>query len=102
MLIENKRNGISIPQSLKNLGYDIKMISETTNYSEEMHNPFDGPVYATPGSNGYYPDIVKLKDEIIYYHGYWINPGYARAFANQIFNELEFADICDEKMQESQ
>lgn len=97
MLIDNKRNGISIPQSLKNLGYDIKMITETSNYNEKMHNPFDGLVYKAPDVNGYFPEIVKLKDEIIYYHGYWINPMYAMAYSEQIFSELTFRDITDEK-----
>lgn len=97
MLIDNKKNGISIPQSLKNLGYDIKMIAETSNYNEAMHNPFDGPVYAAPAANGYFPDIVRLKDEFIYYHGYWINPQYMKAYAPTLIKELEFKDITDEK-----
>lgn len=97
MLIDNKKNGISIPQSLKNLGYDIKMIAETSNYKQAMHNPFDGSVYAVPMANGYFPDIVKLKDEILYYHGYWINPEYTNAYADILYKELEFKDISDEK-----
>ena len=91
-LIQNKMNGISIPQSLKNLKFEIQMIAETANYTE--HNPFDGKVWQIP-SNEFHPEITKLPGEIIYYHGYWINTQWFRAYQETLRKELSFPPIVD-------
>ena len=66
-LIKNKKNGCSIPQSFKNLGFDIIMLTEFENYRE--HNPFDGQIYHVPG-NSFTPEIIHVSHEFVYYHGY--------------------------------
>ena len=92
--IENKKKGISIPQSFKNLGFDIKMITEFENYKE--HNPFDGTIYRVPGNN-FLPEIAALQAEFLYYHGYWLHPEWFRRYRDIFLEELALPPICDEK-----
>ncbi len=92
--IENKKNGCSIPQSFKNLGFDMIMITEFENYKE--HNPFDGQIYHVPG-NTFLPDITALKEEFIYYHGYWLHPNYFNTYQDVFKRELAFPPIMDER-----
>lgn len=76
-LIRNKQEGISIPQSFKNLGFDIQLLTETANYKE--HNPFDGKIFSIP-SNEFHPEITSLPLPNVYYHGYWINTKWFRLY----------------------
>lgn len=94
--IENKKQGISIPQSFKSLGFDMKMITEFENYKE--HNPFDGVIYRVPG-NAFLPEITALQDEFLYYHGYWLHPEWFRHFRDIFLKELALPPIHDEKNQ---
>lgn len=91
-LIENKKKGISIPQSFKNLGFPMIMITEFGNYQE--HNPFDGEVYQIPG-NAFLPEIVDLKVEYVYYHGYWLHKGWFEACKDILGKELVFPKLND-------
>ena len=93
-LIEEKRNGGSIPQSFKNLGFDIIMITEFENYRE--HNPFDGQIYRIPG-NTFVPEIIKADNEFVYYHGYWQHPGWFRSYQPLLKKELSFPPIEDDR-----
>ncbi len=68
--IRNKKEGISIAQSFNNMGFNVQMVAETTNYKE--HNPFGGKIFQI-SANEFHPEITKLPGEVIYYHGYWIN-----------------------------
>ena len=92
--IENKRNGISIPQSFKNLGFDMQMIAEFDNYKE--HNPFDGTVHRVPG-NMFLPQITDIDKEFLYYHGYWLHPKWFTAYSDIFRKELTFPPISDER-----
>lgn len=98
-LIENKKNGCSIPQSFKNLGFDIVMITEFENYRE--HNPFDGQIYRVPG-NTFHPEIIQAGNEsaddtFFYYHGYWLHPDWFKSYQPILKKELSFPPITDEK-----
>ena len=93
-LIEEKRNGGSIPQSFKNLGFNIIMITEFENYRE--HNPFDGQIYRVPG-NTFVPDITKIDNEFVYYHGYWLHPDWFNSYHEILKKELSFPPLTDEQ-----
>ncbi len=90
--IKNKKNGISIPQSFKNLGFNIFMIAEFGNYIS--HNPFDGTIYHVPG-NTFIPDITRAECEIAYYHGYWLDDHWFNAYRDILLSEFTFPDIED-------
>lgn len=92
-LIENKKAGSSIPQSFKNLGFDIIMITEFENYRE--HNPFDGQIYRVSG-NTFAPEIIKADHEFVYYHGYWLHPNWFKNYQSILKKELSFPPITDE------
>lgn len=91
-MLEQKKQGKSIPQILKENGEDINMITETVNYRQ--FNPFDGKVYEIkPG--GYDPNILGF-DENIYYHGYWLNREWFKKYKQQFLKEFQFPLITDE------
>ena len=89
-LVQNKRQGISIPQSFLELGFPIKMISEFENYKE--HNPFSGEIYHIPG-NAFHPEIADIPAEFLYYHGYWLNPAWFRTYQDIFRKELALPAI---------
>lgn len=93
-LINNKRNGCSIPQSFKDLGFNIIMITEFENYRD--HNPFDGQIYRVPG-NSFNPEIINVPNEFVYYHGYWLHPEWFQCCQTVLKRELSFPPITDEK-----
>ncbi len=91
-LITAKKRGISIPQSLKDMGFPIIMITEFENYKE--HNPFDGELYHVPG-NTFMPEIAGVNVEYVYYHGYWLHRGWFDACREALKKELVFPQIMD-------
>lgn len=91
--IENKKRGISVPQTFKNLGFPMIMITEFENYRE--HNPFDGKIYRVPG-NTFLPEIANVSEEYVYYHGYWLHQGWFEAYKDILKEELAFPKITDE------
>lgn len=93
-LLKEKECGGSIPQSFMNLGFDIIMITEFENYRE--HNPFDGQLYRIPG-NSFVPEILKVENEFVYYHGYWQHPDWFRSYQTILKKELSFPPIIDER-----
>lgn len=92
--IENRKNGIGTAQTMLNMGMPVEMISEADNYKTD--NPFYGNVYTIP-CNGYYPEILDFPGEVVYYFGYWINKNWLARYKEQIFSELTFPPITDEK-----
>lgn len=88
--IQNKRQGISIPQSFLDLGFPIKMIAETGNYRE--HNLFSGTVVCVSAGD-FVPEITTISEEFLYYHGYWLNPHWFLAHEKILRKELSFPSI---------
>lgn len=91
--IQNKKQGISIPQCFKNLGFDIQMITEFDNYKE--HNPFNGTIYHVP-ANSFLPELTTIEHDFLYFHGYWLNPQWFRSYAPIFKKELSFPAITQE------
>lgn len=89
--IKNKKNGISIPQTLKELGTDIIMYAETDNYNEL--NPFDGQKIRMFPANEFHPEVTNIQYPNIYYHGYWINKNWLTSYKDIILKELAFPEI---------
>jgi hypothetical protein len=86
-MVEVAEGGGNLCQQLKDIGMDIIMIAETTNYI------FDGQVYRV-NANEYHPDIVNLPGNI-YYFGYWINYEWFSAIRETMMQELVFPAITD-------
>lgn len=91
-LVENRKNGIGMADSLANLGFHVSMITEAKNYKTD--NPFSGPVYPIP-CNAYHPEILQFQDEIVYYFGYWINKNWLKRYRDQLLEELTFPALTD-------
>lgn len=92
-LIRQKKQGVSIAQSFLNMGVNMQMIAEASNYRE--HNPFSGEVKMVE-CNHFYPQIYKLEGDL-YFHGYWINKNWLNAFKSVILKELSFPPLTDGK-----
>ncbi len=95
-LLDRKKKGISIPQSLKDLGFPVTVIAEYDNYKQ--WNPFDGPVTKIP-PNAFLPELAGIRatedspDEIFYTHGYFLNPGYFNAYRDHFLSLLSFRPL---------
>lgn len=89
--IKNKRNGMSIPQTLKEMDIDMIMYAEMDNYKE--WNPFDGNVIRMFQANEFHPEIASINYPNIYYHGYWINKNYFASYKDVIQKELTFPEL---------
>lgn len=86
VILQEKRNGKSVPQILCENGFDIPMITEVENYSQ--FNPFEGKVMPIP-ANGYFPEIMEYPGDV-YYHGYWINKSWFAQYQDIFLQELSF------------
>lgn len=91
-LIKSRRNGISIPQIIKNQGDDICMIAEADNY--KTANAFDGAVYEIPNSK-FFPEVASIRFPNVYYHGYWIHSDWYRSCREILAKELVFPPLTD-------
>ena len=91
--IENRKNGIGTAQTMLNMGIDIKLITEASNYVTS--NPFHGPV-CNISTNEYHPEILDVPGQALYYFGYWINKQWLEKYKEQILSELTFPPILDE------
>lgn len=89
--IRNKRNGISIPQTLKEMDLDIIMYAEMDNYKE--WNPFDGNVIRMFQANEFHPEITSIPYPNVYYHGYWINKNWFGSYKDILLKELSFPEM---------
>lgn len=94
ILVENRKKGIGMADSLANMGFHVSMIAEAQNYKSA--NPFSGQVFPIPCYE-YHPEILKYNDEIVYYFGYWINKSWLNAYRSLFMEELSFPPISDEK-----
>lgn len=92
-ILEQKKQGKSVPQILCENDIPIYMLAETENY--KTFNPFDGQVFNTP-VNEYNPEILNYKEDI-YYHGYWINKNWFDTYKEEFLKIFTFPDITDEK-----
>lgn len=89
--ITRKKQGISIPQTLKDFGTDIIMYAETSNHKH--FNPFDGKIYTLYNANEFHPELTRINYPNIYYHGYWINKNWLESYKDIILKELTFPAI---------
>lgn len=92
-ILEERQQGKSVPQILREQQAQIQMITETGNYSH--FNPFDGEVFPIP-SNGYFPEILEVPGNT-YYHGYWINKDWFMGYRETFLGEFTFPVITDER-----
>lgn len=100
-----KEHKLTLPQILLNIGVlfpQIVMVAETGDYR------FDGKVMIHP-ANEFHPEITKLSEKNIYYHGYWINKHWFSSYEEEMMHELQFPKLTDlknlqyaEKIQNSQ
>jgi hypothetical protein len=92
-ILEQKKQGKSVPQILCENGIPLYMLAEVDEYMES--NPFDGQVDRTP-ANQYNPQILNYKGDI-YYHGYWINKNWFATYRDEFLKIFTFPPITDEK-----
>lgn len=90
-MIEEKKQGKSIPQILLENGTSIRMVTDSPEYMN--HNPFFGPV-ATVTSNLYTPNVLDVEGDV-YYNGYWINQSWFQKYASVFYSELSFPPFTE-------
>ena len=90
-MIELRKKGKSIPQILKDNGENIIMYADKDDYKTE--NVFDGKVYRMLPEGGFYPEISKIENPIVYYHGDWVEKNWFDCFRDQMLEELKFPEI---------
>ena len=93
-ILEQRKQGKSIPQILCDNGMPISMISEVGDAYKNF-NPFNGEVVKVP-TNKYTPEILDISNDI-YYHGYWINRQWFDKYKDTFIKELSLPKITDEK-----
>lgn len=91
-MLEQKKQGKSIPQIFKDNGTDIDLFAEYLNY--QQFNPFDGDIYMAKAAK--YDPVIQNFDNNIYYHGYWINKGWFEKYRQHFLKEFRFPPITDE------
>lgn len=85
-----KEEQLSMPQVFLNMGLPVVLVAESENYS------FGGAIVGTP-ANQFWPEILKLPYENVYYHGYWINKNWFSFYKDAMMEELQFPELKDEK-----
>ena len=96
-ILEEKRAGKSVPQTLCENGIEMYMISEVGE-GHNQFNPFTGKVFSLP-CNEYFPEILENQGDI-YYHGYWINKNWFAKYRDVFLEEFRFPEIEDERNRE--
>lgn len=96
-ILEERKQGKSVPQILCENGIETYMISEVGD-SYKTFNPFDGRVVSIP-CNEYHPEILDAPGDA-YYHGYWINGKYFKQYQAEFLKEFRFPEITDRKNRE--
>lgn len=91
-ILQNKKEGKSIPQILCENGIEIYMISEVGDKYAEF-NPFEGKVIVV-NTNQYEPYILGATENV-YYHGYWINKNWFMTYRDIFLKELQFPAITE-------
>lgn len=93
-ILKNKRNGMSLPQTMSDIGMSVVMLSEYDNYKE--FNPFNGNIVNIDPNrfNKELKTITSQNDnEIFYFHGYFLHPGYFNSCKETLINELSFPEL---------
>lgn len=93
MILEERRNGKSIPQIFHENNTNFYMLAETPNYNS--FNPFTGTVFQLK-PNEYVPGIQDVPGDA-YYHGYWINKGWFDRYRDIFLKEFQFPELTDPK-----
>lgn len=91
-ILQNKKEGKSIPQILCENGIEMYMISEVGDKYAEF-NPFEGKVIVV-NANRYEPYILGATENV-YYHGYWINKNWFMTYRDIFSKELQFPAITE-------
>lgn len=91
-ILENRKNGISVCQSLKGGGIDICMMTETSDYKNGHF--FNGRIMRTY-CNEYHPEIADIDGDV-YYYGFWINKNWFEKYKYILLNEFKFPEIPNE------
>ncbi|MCR5398467.1 MAG: alpha-1,2-fucosyltransferase [Lachnospiraceae bacterium] len=89
--VELKAKGMSIPEMFLKCGEDIVMYAETDDYM--MTNPFSGEVFRMEPVGPFYPDILNLNADNLYYHGTWIDENWFELHKDIFLDELKFPEI---------
>lgn len=92
-ILEEKRQGKSVPQILNENGIDMYMISEVGD-AHKGFNPFDGKVISIPCNE--YDHVITGAPGDVYYHGYWINKWWMEKYKDFFLKEFTFPQIEDE------
>lgn len=92
-ILEQRREGKSIPQIMCDNGMPFLMLSEVGE-NHKSFNPFDGKVLSVP-CNKYFPQILDTPEDI-YYHGYWINKHWFERYKSVFLEEFKFPPITEE------
>lgn len=91
-IVEAKKKGGSVPETFLRQGLSMDMVAEEAQWAQK--NPFTGKVYPIP-CNGFYPEILRVPGENIYYHGYWINKEWMNAYRDLFLSELSIREPKD-------
>lgn len=91
-IVEAKKKGGSVPETFLRQGLSMDMVAEEAQWSQK--NPFTGKVYPIP-CNGFFPEILRVPGENIYYHGYWINKEWMNAYRDLFLSELSIREPKD-------
>ncbi len=92
-ILEQRREGKSVPQILCDNGMPFFMLSEVGE-NHKSFNPFNGKVVSIP-CNQYFPQILNTSEDI-YYHGYWINKQWFERYKSVFLEEFQFPPITEE------
>ena len=85
-ILEQRREGKSVPQILCDNGMPFFMLSEVGE-NHKSFNPFNGKVVSIP-CNQYFPQILNTSEDI-YYHGYWINKQWFERYKSVFLEEFQ-------------
>lgn len=89
-IIRLRKAGTGLPQTFSNMGVNLTLLAETNNFS------YNGKVLYAP-TNEFHPEILKLSDANVYYHGYWINKHWFARYREENRAELAFPALTDAK-----
>ncbi len=96
-ILEERKQGKSVPQILCENGIETYMISEVGD-SYKTFNPFEGKVVSIP-CNEYHPEILDAPGDA-YYHGYWINGKFFQQYRGDFLKEFRFPEITGQRNRE--
>ncbi len=89
--VEFKKQGVSVPEVILQCGEDIVMYAETDDYT--MTNPFSGEIYRMTPAGHFYPDILTISADNVYYHGNWVDENWFELHKDVFLDELKFPEL---------